>query len=128
MDYSIKNLRDVEDSAPKFGFSEVQEARFARGDLEAEGTGLAYLIVRAGRRQAFAHRHENAEEIAVVVAGTGRVKLDDDLVDLQPLDAVRLSPGVTRQFAAGPDEDLQIIVFGPHHDSDGEIVQDFWTD
>jgi len=128
MGYSIKNLRDVEDSAPKFGFSEVQEARFARGDLEAEGTGLAYHIVRAGRRQAFAHRHHNAEEIAVVVAGSGQVKVDDEVVDLQPLDAVRLSPGVTRQFAAGSDEDLQIIVFGPHHDSDGEIVQDFWTD
>jgi len=128
MGYSIKNLRDVEDSAPKFGFSEVQEARFARGDLEAEGTGLAYHIVRAGRRQAFAHRHHNAEEIAVVVAGSGQVKVDDEVVDLQPLDAVRLSPGITRQFAAGPDEDLQIIIFGPHHDSDGEIVQDFWTD
>jgi mannose-6-phosphate isomerase-like protein (cupin superfamily) len=127
MGYSKKNLRDVEDSAVGHGLSETQEARFPRGDLAAEQTGINYLIVKAGHREAFAHRHSEAEEIYVVLAGGGRVKLDDDLVDLAPLDAVRVSPGVTRTFEAG-EENLEVLVFGPHVEGDGEMVQDFWTE
>jgi len=127
--YSIKNLRDVEDSAVKFGFSDSQESRFPRGDLEAERTGLAYHIVKAGKRQPFAHRHDQAEEITVVLSGHGKVKLDDDVRDIGPRDAIRIAPGVVRAFAAAPDEDLEIVVFGPHHDKDGELVHDdVWGD
>ena len=72
MSHSIKNLREVHDVAPDAGFGDVQEARFARGDLEAEDTGLAYHVVKAGKRQAFAHRHDEAEEIYVVLSGSGR--------------------------------------------------------
>jgi len=68
MSYTIKNLRTVQDMAPKFGFSDVQEARFARGDLESETIGLAFHTVKPGCRQAFAHRHEQAEEIYVVLS------------------------------------------------------------
>ncbi len=125
MGYSKKNLRDVEDMAVQHGLSNSQEARFPRTDLGAEQTGLNYLIVKAGQREAFAHRHREAEEIYVVLAGAGRVKLDDELVDLAPLDAVRVSPGVTRSFEAG-QEDLEVLVFGPHVEADGEMVQGFW--
>lgn len=127
MGYSKKNLRDVEDSAVEHGLSDRQEARFPRTDLGAEQTGLNYLTVKAGQREAFAHRHRNAEEIYVVLGGAGRVKLDDELVDLAPLDAVRVSPGTTRTFEAG-DEDLQVLVFGPHVEGDGEMVQGFWSE
>ena len=125
MRYAKKNLRDVDDSAVKFGLSESQEARFARTDLGAEQTGMNFLRVKPSKREAFAHRHERAEEIYVVVGGSGRVKLDDDLVELAPLDAVRVSPGVTRSFEAGPDG-LEVLVFGPHVEGDGETVSDFW--
>lgn len=127
MGYSKKNLRDVEDMAGEHGLSETQEARFPRADLGAEKTGLNYLIVKAGRREAFAHRHREAEEIYVVLAGSGRVKLDDEIVDLAPLDAVRVGPGVTRSFEAG-DGDLEVLVFGARVEGDGEIVQDFWPE
>jgi mannose-6-phosphate isomerase-like protein (cupin superfamily) len=127
MGYSKKNLRDVEDMAVQHGLSGTQEARFPRADLGAEKTGMNYLIVKAGQREAFAHRHREAEEIYVVLAGTGRVKLDDELVDLAPLDSVRVSPGVTRSFEAG-EGDLEVLVFGPHVDGDGEMVKDFWAD
>ena len=127
-DYTIKNLREVEDVAIKHGFSESQEARFARQDLGAETTGLAYHVVRAGKRQPFAHRHDQAEEVAVVLSGTGRVKLDDEVIEIGPMDAIRVAPHVTRAFEAGP-EDLELLVFGPHHDRDGETVQgDVWAD
>jgi uncharacterized cupin superfamily protein len=126
MSYSKKNLRDVEDMAAGHGLSDAQEARFPRAELGAEQTGLNYLIVKPGQREAFAHRHREAEEIYIVLAGTGRVKLDDELVDLGPLDVVRVSPGVARAFEAG-DDGLEVLVVGPHVEGDAEMVQDFWA-
>ncbi|HEV3230089.1 MAG TPA: cupin domain-containing protein [Solirubrobacteraceae bacterium] len=125
--YTFKKLTDIEDSAAKSGLSEVQEARFASKDLEAEHTGVSYQCLKAGKRQAFAHRHENAEEVYVVVAGSGRVKLDDEVLELEALDALRVSPGVVRAFEAGPDG-IGLLAFGPRHDGDGELIQAWWTD
>jgi mannose-6-phosphate isomerase-like protein (cupin superfamily) len=124
--YAKKNLREVQDSAVEHGLSQSQEARFPRADLGAEQTGMNYLVVKPGQREAFAHRHQTAEEIYVVLSGAGRVKLDDELVELEPLDAVRVSPGTARSFEAG-DDGLAVLIFGPHVESDGEIVQDFWA-
>ena len=124
-DFTIQNLRDVRDSAPDFGFGEHQEARFATEALEAERTGFSLHLVKPGRRQGFGHRHENAEEVYVVVSGSGRIKFDDDVVDLKPLDAVRIAPQVTRAFEAGP-EGLQVLAFGPRHEGDGELEPGFW--
>ena len=121
MDYSIKNLSTVEDSAPKFGFGGTQEARFAREELGAEKTGLSYQVVKAGKRQPFAHRHAEDEEIYVVLSGTGRLHLDGDVVELKPLDAVRIAPHVLRALEAG-DTDLEVLAFGTHHEDDAEIV------
>lgn len=126
MSYAKKNLRDLDDSAAEHGLSEVQEARFATGDLGVEQSGLNYMIIKPGRREAFAHRHHQAEEVYVVLSGAGRVKLDDELVPLSALDAVRVSPGTTRAFEAGPSG-LEVLIFGAHHDGDAEIVSDFWA-
>jgi mannose-6-phosphate isomerase-like protein (cupin superfamily) len=127
MSYTIKNLRDVDDVAPKFGFDEVQEARFARKDLDSETVGLAFLRVKPGRRQAFAHRHEQAEEVYLVLAGEGRMKLDDEVIAVGPMDAIRVAPTVARAFEAG-DDGLELVAFGPHHAGDGEVLrEDFWA-
>jgi mannose-6-phosphate isomerase-like protein (cupin superfamily) len=125
--YTLKRITDVEDSAPKFGFQEVQEARFAKDELEAERTGVSHHRLKAHQRQPFAHRHEQAEEIYLILAGSGRVKLGEDIVELRPLDAIRVAPAVTRAFEAGP-EGLEILAFGARHDGDGEVVQGWWTD
>ena len=125
VNYAKKNLRDVQDSAAQHGLSMTQEARFPQRDLGAEQTGMNFLTVKPGQREAFAHRHRTTEEIYVVLGGSGRVKLDEELVELGPLDAVRVSPGVTRSFEAGPDG-LQVLIFGPHVEADGEIVHNFW--
>lgn len=95
--YSKKNLRDVQDMAVEHGLSKTQEARFPGGDLGAEQTGMNYLIVKPGQREAFAHRHRTAEEIYVVLAGSGGVKLDDELVKLAPS---RCRPGEPRRRAS----------------------------
>lgn len=127
MDYSIKNLKQVEDSAAKHGYSEMGEARFANSALNAENTGLAYHVLLPNKRQGFAHRHDKAEEIYVVLSGSGRIKLDDDVVELETMDAVRLAPSVVRALEAG-DEGLELLAFGPRHEADGEIVpiDSFW--
>jgi mannose-6-phosphate isomerase-like protein (cupin superfamily) len=125
--YTLKKLTDIEDSAPKSGFGDVQEARFAKDELEAEDTGFSYHRVKAQQRQPFAHKHEHAEEVYVVLAGSGRAKLDDEVVELEALDAIRVAPEVTRAFEAGPTG-LDLLAFGPRRDGDGEVLMGWWTD
>lgn len=125
MKHAKTHLRSVEDSAAEFGLSKTQEARFPRAEIGAEQTGLNLLWVKPSQREAFAHRHRVAEEIYVVLSGAGRVKLDDELVELAPFDVVRVSPGVARAFEAGPDG-LEVLIFGPHVEGDSELVSDFW--
>ena len=128
MSHTKKNLRDVDDSAPKFGFEETQEAHFANDDLDAESTGVSYHVLRPGKRQAFAHRHEGAEEVYVVLTGSGRLKLDDEMIEVAEMDAIRVAPTVTRAFEAG-QEGIEYIAFGPRHEGDGELVREgFWDD
>lgn len=123
--WTIENLASVEDSAPGFGMGELQEAHFAREALGAEATGVAFHRIKAGKRQGFGHQHVDAEEVYVVLAGSGRVKLDDDVRPLQRLDALRVAPAVKRAFEAGP-EGLELLAFGPHTPGDGEVLPDFW--
>lgn len=120
------NLDDVDDAAPGNGFGERWEARVARTPLGAEQTGVAHFRLRPGMRSPFTHRHAEAEEIYVVLSGTGKVKLDDQISDVRALDAIRVEAQVTRAFEAGPDG-LEFIVFGPHHPGDGQLVDDPWV-
>lgn len=126
-DYTMTNLRQVEDMAVKGGFSETQEARFPGRELELESLGLSYQVVRAGKRHAFGHRHAEAEEVYVVLTGTGRCRLDDDIVDVGPLDAIRVGPSVVRAFEAG-SEALELLVFSRLAPGDAELVPDFWKE
>jgi quinol monooxygenase YgiN/mannose-6-phosphate isomerase-like protein (cupin superfamily) len=123
--YTLVNLEDVEDMAPRFGFGDQGEARFANRPLGAVSTGLSHQRVRPGVRQAFGHRHQHAEEVFVVLAGGGKVKIDDEIRDVSPLDAIRIAPGSSRAFEAGPDG-LEFVVFGPHHTGDAVIDSNFW--
>jgi mannose-6-phosphate isomerase-like protein (cupin superfamily) len=124
--YTIRNLADVDDSAPDFGFGDIWEAHFAGPALGAEQTGVTFFRLKAGRRSAFSHRHQEAEEVYVVLRGRGRVRLDDEMVEVGPLDAVRVAPHVVRAFEAGADG-LDFLAFGRHHPGDGELVEDDWV-
>ena len=124
-DFSIANLRtDVEDSAKKFGFSPTLEARFGKQDLESQRLSVSYQRVAPNETSPFAHRHkEQAEEIYVVVEGSGRVHLDDEVSDLKEWDAVRVAGPVVRSFEAGSDG-LAILAFGEITPAnDAEIIQ-----
>jgi uncharacterized cupin superfamily protein len=98
----------------------------ARTALAAEHTGVTHFRLRPGKRSPFTHRHVRAEEIYVILSGSGRVKLDDAFADVRPLDAIRIAPHVARAFEAGPDG-LEFLAFGVHHEADGEPVVDAWT-
>jgi mannose-6-phosphate isomerase-like protein (cupin superfamily) len=126
--YTLKKLTDIDDSATKFGMGEVLEVRFANKELDAEETGVSLHRIKPGQRQPFGHRHDKAEEVYVVLSGSGRVKLDDEIVELGPFDALRIAPAVTRAFEAAADEGLEFLAFGPHHKGDGEVIQGWWSD
>ncbi len=126
-DYSIKNLKDVDDSAADRG-SDI-EARFGRKHLDSDHLGVSYFRYGPAYKAPFGHRHREQEEAYVVVAGSGRIKLDDEVIDLQQWDVVRVAPDVVRAFEGGPNG-LELIAIGSDRPEggDGEMVHDFWTD
>ncbi len=125
--YTRIHLTDVKDSAVEFGLEDNQEARFCTANLEAEQTGVSHHRLKPGKRQPFGHRHENAEEVYVVLAGDGRIKLDDEVIDVEALDAIRIAPEVARAVEAGPGG-IEFLAVGPHHSGDGELLQNWWSE
>jgi mannose-6-phosphate isomerase-like protein (cupin superfamily) len=127
--YTVVNLKEVEDQAPKFGYAPDLESRFARRALELENSGLSYFRAAPGFRVPFGHRHSEQEEIYVVVAGSARIKLDGEVVDLGPWDAIRVSAHLTRALEGGP-EGAEILAFGApsHENADAQMVEGFWED
>jgi len=123
--YTKKNIRDLENSAEQFGLAPDLEARFGRKDLEARRGGFSYQRMAPGLRPGFGHRHKEQEEIYVVLAGSGRAKVDDDVIDLHTFDALRVDPDAWRGFEAG-DEGMELLVFGAGEAGDVEMSQDFW--
>ena len=127
--YTIVNLEQIEDQAPKFGLAPDLEARFARRSLDAEGIGVGYERFAPNLRTPFGHRHEAQEEVYVVVSGSGRIKLDDEVHELRQWDLVRIANTTMRCFEAGPDGAELLIVGGPAHGpNDAEMVPGWWSD
>ena len=128
--YTKLNLKeDVEDQAPKFDMSPQLEFRTARAPLETENAAISYLRVAPNYRLPFGHHHNEQEEVYVVVEGSGRVKLDDDVHDLRQWDAVRVGKDTVRSFEAGPDG-LAFLAFGaPRTESqDAQMIPGWWSD
>jgi mannose-6-phosphate isomerase-like protein (cupin superfamily) len=125
--YACVNIDNVEDAAAKFGMGELGEARYVREDVGAEGVGLSWYRMNPGRRTGFGHRHDAVEEIYVVLGGSGRVKLDDEILDLRRGDIVRVAPPTVREFEAGPDG-MELLATGTHAKDDGELLHGWWID
>jgi mannose-6-phosphate isomerase-like protein (cupin superfamily) len=126
--FTITNLMEVEDSAPE-AVGDSLQARFGRKHLDSEHLGVSYFRYAPGYRAPYGHRHHEQEEAYVVVAGSGRIRLDDEIFDLKRWDVVRVAPGVVRGFEGGADG-LELIAIGADRPEggDGEMVRDWWTD
>lgn len=118
-DYSVKNLMEVEDSAS--GRAPGVEARFARKYLDSRDLGVTHMRYGPGVRAPMGHSHREQEEVYVVVSGSGRAKLGEDLVELRQWDVVRVAPSTIRAFEAGTDG-LELIAVGSTRPEGGDGV------
>ena len=133
MPFTLTNIRaDLEDLGSRFDGDPDLEFRAATKALELEQASISYQRVPPGYRFPYGHTHMRQEEVYVVVRGSGRMKVDDEIVQLEEWDAVRVPPGTWRSYEAGP-EGLEILVIGapnlgedPRGDVDGQ--RDWWTD
>ena len=133
MPFTIKNLKhDLDDLGSNFDGAPGLDFRHASTALGLERCGLSYQRIPPNYRFPYGHTHKEQEEVYVVVRGSGRMKLDDEIVELKEWDVVRVSPGTWRGYEAGPDG-LEIIVIGARHlgeaprdDVEGE--RDWWAD
>ena len=133
MSFTVTNLKaDPADVGHVFDGHPDIEFRMATRLLELEHSGMTYQRIPPGYRFPYGHTHTTQEEVYVVVGGGGRMKIDDDIVDLKTWDAVRVPPGMWRGYEAGPDG-LELLIIGapslgenPRDDVEG--TRDWWTD
>jgi mannose-6-phosphate isomerase-like protein (cupin superfamily) len=133
MPFTLTNIkRELDDIGSKFDGAPDLEFRAATKPLELEQSGLSYQFVPPGYRFPYGHTHETQEEVYVVLRGSGRMKLDDEIVEVEEWDAVRVPPGTWRGYEAGP-EGLELLVIGapnlgddPRGDVDG--LRGWWAD
>jgi mannose-6-phosphate isomerase-like protein (cupin superfamily) len=132
MPFTHKNLRaDLEDLGSNFDGAPGLEFRAATQALELERSGLTFQRVPPDYRFPYGHTHQTQEEVYVVVGGSGRMAVDDEVVELRQWDAVRVPPGSWRGYEAGP-EGLELLIVGapnlgenPRDDVEG--TRDWWA-
>jgi mannose-6-phosphate isomerase-like protein (cupin superfamily) len=127
-DYTRVNVREIEDQAPKFGM-EGLEFRTARTVLGLSQSGFTYVRVDPGYRLPFGHRHSTQEEVYVLISGEARLKLDEEVLELTPFDAVRIDPGVMRNLEGGP-EGAELPLYGAPQEDPSAVPteQGWWSD
>ena len=118
------NLKELEAT----GSANV-EARMARKHLDSEHLGISYFRYAPGHRNTTGHSHREQEEAYVVIEGSGRLKLDGEIVELREWDVVRVAPATVRAFEAGL-EGLAVLAVGSDRPEggDGERVEGWWSD
>jgi quercetin dioxygenase-like cupin family protein len=90
--------------------------------LDSRDLGVSLFRYAPSLRSPMAHSHREQEEAYVVVAGSGRILLDDEVQDLRQWDVVRVAPEVVRAFEAGPDG-LDVVAIGGPKPEDGDGVR-----
>ena len=125
--YTVKNLKQVDNAAEQFGLDENLEARFARKPLELENFGVSYQRLEPNFRIPFGHKHGEQEELYVIVNGSGRIKLDDEIVELKEWDAIRVPGEVMRNLEAGPDG-VEYLAVGAPQEEGADMVLGWWAD
>ena len=128
--YTVQDLNEVQNQGENFGLNpDEYQVRMAKDPLECENAGVSYLRLGPGYRMPFGHRHKEQEEIYVLVNGSARMKVEDEIVDMQPLTAVRVAPETMRNLEGG-SEGADLIVIGAPKTGpgDGDIEPGWWSD
>ena len=126
-DYTIVNLLELDDVVA--GRVPGLEGRFGRTQMESRDLGISHFQWDPNVRSSSSHSHREQEEAYVVVGGSGRVRLDDEVRDIARWDVVRVAPEVVRAFEAGPDGLELIAVGGPKPEGgDGQLSDSPWPD
>jgi mannose-6-phosphate isomerase-like protein (cupin superfamily) len=92
-------------------------------------SGLSYFRIAPDFRTPFGHRHTDQEEIYIVVSGSARARLDDEVIELNAWDALRVPPETARCLEGGP-EGAEILAFGAPSNENRDVVPlpDWWSD
>lgn len=127
--YTKVNLRDDVDDMAKGNMPPGIEAHFAKGALDCEKSGVSYMKLEPDFHPPFGHKHEEQEEVYVVISGGARIKVDDEEIELRPLDAIRMAPDTMRALKAGP-EGCELILFGAPKPArqDAELEPGWWPE
>jgi uncharacterized cupin superfamily protein len=125
--YKLVNLKEIDDAAQSYGLGDHLETRFARKAMGLEQFGFSYQKMQPNFRQPFGHTHTEQEEAYLVIEGGGRVKVEDEILELKQWDVIRVPPGVTRAFESG-DSGMTLIAMGGAPSGDSDIKQGWWGD
>ena len=125
-DWAKRNFEDIQDRSPA---DVPMRWLFSRNAVGSKQVGVSRFSYEPGARMPFVHRHGEQEEVYVVVAGSGRAKLEDEIIEIGLWDVLRVAPQVIRSFEAGPDGMEMICVGGKRpKGGDNEGFKDFWLD
>ena len=115
----------------RFGLGEHElELRILRGALGCEHVGVSYLRYGPGWRLTVGHRHPGGgEEIYVLVEGSARIKIEDQILQMQAPAAVRVHGDQFRAIRAEGDRAAVFVAAGTIDDPDAtEFAPDFWRE
>jgi quercetin dioxygenase-like cupin family protein len=123
-DWTKTNFKRLRDRSPR---GSPMQWKLARSAMRSPELGVSRFTYEPGARMPFGHRHREQEEAYVVIGGSGRAKLDEEVVGLEPWDVLRVAPAVVRSFEAGPDG-LDLICIGGRKPKGGDTERfaDFW--
>jgi mannose-6-phosphate isomerase-like protein (cupin superfamily) len=129
--HKVNLKKDVNDSAKDFGLAPNVEARFATKDVGLEKSAFSYQRYEPNFRLPFGHKHDEQEELYIVTAGSGRMKFDDEIIEVEQWDAIRVEPQVERGWESGPDG-LELLAIGAPNNgpptADGTPMPGWWSD
>lgn len=127
--YTRRNLKEIEDQAQKFGLAPNLEFRVPGEELDAENSAISYLRVAPNFRLPFGHKHKEQEEVYVLLSGSARLKLDEEVLELAPWDAVRIPKETVRNVEGGPEGAELLLIGAPKTGpGDAEVQPEWWTD
>jgi mannose-6-phosphate isomerase-like protein (cupin superfamily) len=94
-------------------YSEIGEMRMMRNALDSKQIALTYRRIPAGYKPAHGHSHSKIDEVVFVFAGTLQIKLDDEIIEVGPKTAVKISPETKRGYHNAGTENVEMIVASP---------------